>query len=226
MKNSVFLAFCLLIFSGLVMAHALFKEHLSPVRFLEAKLERAEREKRESDFRSQLAAYQLADYQQQVATLLPDVLKTLPANEKNYPLRQLASVVTSNDSLAIERASSLMEKGKGMFRKQEYGDSNRVFEDLINRYPDSVHIIEAHLLLAEGQYQLKEFEASVATIERMIDLFPESELTGFALLRLGAVFEAQDRLEDAGDIYKAILANFNESELQKQARASLKGVQL
>lgn len=226
MKNSVFLAFCLMIFSALIMAHALFKEQLSPVKLLEARLERVEREKREFEFRSQLAAYQLADYQQQIATLIPSALRSPLSPERDYPLRQLASVVSGADSLAIERASSLMEKGKRAFRSQDYGKSNRLFEDLIGRYPESVYIIEAHLLLAEGQYQLKEFEASVATIDRMIDLFPESELTGFALLRLGGIFEVQDRLEDAGDIYRAVLANFNEAELQRQAKASLKGVQL
>lgn len=214
-------------FSVLITAHALFKEQLSPVKFLEIKLEREEQERRQAQFMAQLASSQLADYQQQVATLLPGAIKDLPpAATQTYQLRQLASVVGAQDRLPIERASSLMEKGKASFRGGDYGEANRIFEELINRYPESVHIIEAHLLLAEGQFQIKEYESSVATIERMIDLFPESELTGFALLRLGGIFEVQDRLEDAGDIYKAVLANFNEPQLQKQARASLQGVQL
>ena len=97
---------------------------------------------------------------------------------------------------------------------------------MIDRYPESLHVAEAHFLLAEGQYRLKEYDSSVATIEKMVDLFPENELTGFALLRLGSVFEKQDRLEDASDIYQAVLGNFKQTDLVHQAQASLKAVKL
>jgi hypothetical protein len=60
----------------------------------------------------------------------------------------------------------------------------------------------------------------------MVTVYPENELTGYALMRLGKIFEIQNRLEDAGDIYRAVLANFKQPALQKQASANLKAVEL
>ena len=192
---------------------------------IEKRLEFVEREKREVEFRNQLEAHRLADYQQQVATLMPEALKG-KGIEEGYPLRQLASVVSQSDSIQIERASSLFEKAKAAFRAKEFEESNGMLRELISKYPDSAHVVEANFLLAEGQYQLGDFDASVETIEKMIALFPESELTGFALLRLGRIFEKQDRLEDAADIYRAVSANFKQPEILRQAQTSLKAVAL
>lgn len=227
MKNSVFLIFSLILFCAFISLHALFKDSLSPIPRLEAEIERLDRERERADFKAMLLAYQLADYQQHVATLLPEAM-----NGKDpgiaYPLRRLASVmgVGRNGSLVIERASGLLERGKEKFRARRYDAANAEFEKLLRLYPDSVHQLEARFLLAEGQFQLKEFEAATETIEGMIDLYPESVLTGFALLRLGGIFELQERLEDAADIYRAVRENFSEPRLLEQARVALKAVDL
>jgi TolA-binding protein len=225
MKNAWFLSFILVLVIGYVGLNGFLREKMSPATRLEKQLALVERERKIAEFRQQLAAHQLADYQQQVATLMPDALQG-KGLEEGYPLRQLASVITQSDSIQIERASSLFEKAKKSFREKLFEDSNVMLVELINKYPDSVHVVEAHFLLAEGRYQLGELESSVETIEKMIALFPESELTGFALLRLGRVFEKQDRLEDAADIYRAVLSNFKQDEIARQAKVSLKQVAL
>jgi TolA-binding protein len=203
-----------------------FREALSPVHHLQSQIERAEKEKQEAEFRTELAQARLRDFQQQVATLLPKAIEGNKNEKLQYPLRQMASVVVGQKDFGIERASTLLERGKEAFRKQEFERSGEIFSDLIAKYPDSVHITEAYFLLAEGQFQLKDYEAAVATIDKLVLAYPENELTGFALLRLGRIFELQERLEDAGDIYKAVLGNFNQPSLKKQASLSLKGVQL
>lgn len=225
MKNAWFLSFTLVLVTGYVSLGGWIQQKMSPASRLEKQLALVDRERKIAEFRQQLAAHQLADYQQHVATLMPDALKGRGV-EDGYPLRQLASVVAASDSLQIERASSLFEKAKKSFREKLFEDSNAMLVELITKYPDSVHVVEAHFLLAEGQYQLGELETSVDTIEKMIALFPDSELTGFALLRLGRVFEKQDRLEDAADIYRAVLSNFKQDEITRQARVSLKAVAL
>lgn len=226
MKNSVFVTFCLLIVTGLVIVHALFRESLSPVGHLQSQVEVLEKEKRTAEFRAQLAQSRLADYQQDVATLLPSALKNQSQESLAYPLRQMASVTFAAEGLVMERASGLMEKGKQAFRDQAYSKAIRIFNDVIENYPDSSHIAEAHFLAAESQYLMRDFEASIATIEKMIDVFPDNELTGFALLRLAGIYETQDRIEDAGDVYRAVLANFKQPEILKQASISLKSVSL
>ena len=227
MKNSVFVAFCLVLVTALVSAHALFRHTLSPVKRMEKEIAALEKEKREADFKARLVAHQLADYQQHVATVLPDAMRD-NSDQTNYPLRQLASVIGGggDNGLEIERASGLMERAKAAFRLKNFDLSNSILQKVIDRFPDSAHVPEANFLLAEGQFQLKDYEASVMTIERMIDLYPENELTGFALLRLGSIFEIQERLEDAGDIYRAVITNFKRPDLVKQAGISLKAVAL
>lgn len=206
--------------------YALFKDRLSPVRRLEVQLKHTKRDQREAELQAQLNAFQIAEYQQELATLLPEAKKGKSFQE-TYRLRQLASVVSSETkNLQIERASGLFEEAKGLFRQKLYKESNLQFLRLIQLYPQSVHLVEAHFLLVEGLYQVDDFEAAIETIEKMLDLFPESVLTGFALLRLGKIFESHDRLEDAIEVYRAIESNYQNPDLLSQARASLKAVAL
>lgn len=219
------MSFSLILFSCLLGAHLLFREKMaSPDRF-QAHFAHLEEARDQAELRAKLVQHQLAEFQTQVATLMPEALK-MKAPEGAYPLRQLASVVTDSDSLNVERASSLFDRAKNKFRDQEFEESNRAFTELIEQYPESVHVVESYFLLAEGQYQARAFDESAATIEKMMTLFPENDLTGFALLRLGRIYEKQDRLEDATDIYRAVLSNFKKPELVHQAEVNLKAVAL
>jgi TolA-binding protein len=225
MRNSAFLVFILILFAGLVGLNGYLHQQFTPVGGLSKQIATLKEKNREAEFKRQLAQDQLRDFQNQVAVVLPGAIKG-KSIEDAYPLRQLASVVSKGDSLNIERASSAFEKAKSEFRDKHFEDTTALLVDLIERHPESSHIIEAHFLLAESRYQMGENERAVETIETMISLFPESELTGFSLLRLGKIFEKQDRLEDAADIYKSVLQNFKQPEIATQASASLKAVAL
>ena len=225
MRNSWFLVFILILFSGFLSFHGYLREQFAPSKNLRKQIAVLEEEKHRAELRSQLAYDQLAEFKSQVAVILPKADLQTP-NESNYPLRQLASVVAAGNPLVIERASSAFEKAKSEFRDKHFEDTSALLQDLIERHPESTHVIEAHFLLAESQYQMGENEKAVGTIETMISLFPESELTGFSLLRLGKIFEKEERLEDAADIYRSVLNNFQQTEITTQARAALKAVAL
>lgn len=225
MRNSWFLVYILILLSSLLAFHGELREQFSPSKNLQKQIAHLQEQKRQADLRSQLALDQLNDFKSQVAVLIPSALEQ-KTGDAGYPLRQLASVVAKGDQLKIERASSAFEKAKGEFREKHFEDTSVLLEDLITRHPDSVHVVEAHFLLAESQYQMGENEKAVGTIETMISLFPESELTGFSLLRLGKIFEKEERLEDAADIYRAILTNFKQPEISTQASLALKSVAL
>ena len=226
MKIPVLLTFCMMIVTGILSVHALFRDGLKPDKALHEKIAVLEREKREIEFQARLEQSRFSDYQQSVATVLPGALKGKTTESAAYPLRQLASVELESDPLLIERASSAMEQAKKTFLAKDFGTAAKEFEKIISIYPDSAYLPEAFFLKAECQYQLKDFEGAIASIDQMVDLYPDNELTGYSLLRLGSVFEAQERLEDAGDVYRAVLANFKQPEIAKQANASLKAVAL
>jgi TolA-binding protein len=226
----------MILFSGLVTLHALVRESLSPVLQLQNKINQMAHEKAQAEFRAELAASTLAEYQQHVATLIPGAAR-VPAAAKgaphetelqNYPLRQLASVVglDRGEKLIIERATGHMEKGKAAFRAGLFDEASVAFTEVIEKFPDSIHLAEAHFLLVESQFQIKNYEAAIETVEHMVEIFPESEMTGYSLLRLGKIYEIQDRLEDAADIYRAVIGNFKEEKLREQAQRLLKAVAL
>lgn len=228
MKKGVFLAYCLILAGLFTQAHLYSRYKFSGVEQLRVKVGYLERAVERERFRAELAAHELAEYRSAVATLIPGALNEATDQDSQYRLRNLASVVQAPDSdrLPLERASSQFEKGKARFREGSYEEAVVSFKDVIEKFPTSVHVAEAHFLLAEAQFQIKEYESCLATVESMITLFPESELTGFALLRLGKVYEYQDRLEDAIEVYKTVLKSYKDQPLLTQARLSLRAVEL
>jgi TolA-binding protein len=226
MKTPVFVSFCALMTVLIVALHGLMNDNHAPLEKLKAQMALVEKERSRAELRAQLLRHEIADFQNRVATLLPEAVHEV-SDPANYPLRQLASVIADpGDSILIERGSGLFEKAKTAFREKDFEGANQLLKSLLARYPESVHVPSAYFLLTEGHYQLKEYTDSIGNVERLIESYPENELTGFALLRLGHIFEAQERLEDAGDVYKSVLSNFTQTELLKQAQASLKAVTL
>ncbi len=226
MKRSVLAIFCLFLIMGFFNLYIFIQTQSNSVPELKVQNAKLEWELKNQELKTMLANYELEDYRQYLALVLPNEIRN--NSPANYQLRNLASVVKEplSDNLAIERASSLLSKAKKAFEGKDYVGSNKLLHNLIEDYPDSIHSVEAHFLLIEGQYQSQDFENCIASIDDMLTLYPENELTGYAMLRLGKIFESQDRVEDAVEVYKALIRDFKSEKLQSQARLSLKGVEL
>ncbi len=221
--SSVILLICLAILA----LRQTVSNDVNQVEILREKLAQAEKSAAEADFRERLALESTRETRETVAQVIPGALKNLPADSSTYSLRSVASVVNSTDAgLQIERASSLLERAKDEFRNKNFEVSNARLTKLLKLYPDTLHAPEARFLLAEGFFQAGEYEACIEIVEDMIRLYPESELTGFALLRLGRIYEGRDRIEDAAEVYRSIVTHFPQGELKRQAEVSLKAVDL
>lgn len=221
--SSVILLICL----GLIGLRAAVSRDDTEAQALRNRIAAVEKEVAEARFRERLALEENRETRDVIASQIPEVLKGLPVDSKSYQIRTVASVVNSSAKhLKIERASSLLERAKEEFRLRNFEESNLRLETLLKTYPDSLHGPEARFLLVEGYFQSKDFEACIEIVEQMIRLYPESELTGFALLRLGKIYEGRDRIEDAAEIYRSISVNFTQAELKRQAETSLKAVEL
>jgi TolA-binding protein len=233
MRNFGFITFCILLFAGFLQFYSFIHYKFSGIEVLRSEVSELKRSAQEEQLKAQLAQYQLEDYEQYVATVLPNEFKAYAASSENLqarlaPLRSLASIGPHSAAadIQIERASSLYERGRQAFASKKFDESNEIFTKLLSLYPSSIHAPDSYFLLAEGQFQSNDFEDTIKTIGTMVSLFPENELTGFALIRLGKIFESQERLEDAVDVYKAVLKSYPKVALQKQAQACLKAVQL
>ncbi len=196
----------------------------NPTPILNAKIERLQEQIDRQNLRSLVDQSQMEHFRQEVASALPPALKHVAETGRDYPLRNLASVTVqgNNPKLQALVASSLFETGRVLFRKGEYDRSNRIMEKMIDRYSHATQVVEAHFLLAEGQYQIGQLDAASATVDRMVELFPESELTGFALVRLGQIFEKRERYDEAIQLYRTVLKSFPFRSVASQAERSLR----
>ncbi len=226
MKTPVFASICIILFASYLQFYSFMRYKFSGIDGLKSEVAYLKSDLEKERFKGELAKFQHDDFKQHVATLVPQAVKSTQGKPENFQLRSLASVVSESPKVKFERASSLFEKAKQAFRAKKLEESNRSFAQIIKLYPESVHLIESHFLLAEGQFQAKEFEACLATVELMVAKFPEHDLTGYGLLRLGKVFEKQDRPEDAADVYQAVIRSYGDAGLKKQAKSLLQSVAL
>lgn len=227
-----FIVFILALTVGLVEVKAFFKTYFSEADALRDRVVQLDKRFRQENLRRELAAHQLAEFRQEVGRLLPGVIDSKSQNNNSYNLRNLASIVLSptrnlRSEMAIERSEILFERAKKDFKNNQFGDATKIFIRIVEQFPDSVNAVEAYFLLAESQFRSDDLDGCVRTLNSMITLFPESQLTGYGLLRLGKIYEGQDRFEDAALIYRTIGHSFKEDQkLVDLARVSLKAVEL
>ncbi len=207
----------------LFVAFTSFKNHFSGLRETKEMLTHTQTLLEQEKIKSSIAYYELENMRQNVAMVLPK--STI---SKDYPVRMLASV--SRDSLKkpLEGFSSTaaFNNAKKQFRDKNYKKSNALFADIIRTYKYSIHLPEAYFLLVEGLYQVSDYEKCLKELNVMIDQFPENELTGFGMIRMGQIFEKRERLDEAKSIYTSVLHSFENKELKKQAQFLLDKIDL
>jgi TolA-binding protein len=211
------LVICLQVYWGV-------REYVNPAPRLREQVAQLKAEIDRKDLGLMVRDQNLENFKAHVAATLPPSFEKIAAKAKDYPVRNLASISRkgSREKLDDLIAETLFETGKNLFRQKEYIRASRLFEKVINNHGYASQVPEALFLLSEAQYQLGQVEASSATIGRMMDLFPESELTGFALLRLGRIFEERDRYDEAVQIYRTVLKGFPYRTVATQAERSLR----
>lgn len=221
-QNAVFLIFSLSLTVGLLAVYSIFVGYFNGHEQYEVRLAQLEKQVEKERFNNTLLAYQIKDFQQTVAQVLPDNKKL----QAHYELKNLAAAVrapASDD--AIDLSGVLFAKGKRYFNGQEFDKAIREFSQLLEKYPLSAHGVEARFLIAESYYLKKDFRSSLSEIDQMVTQFPQHELTGFILLRMGQISESNNQTEEASEIYKTVAKNFKNEELRKQARKLAQSVE-
>lgn len=226
MKVHVYALVALGISTFLLGGYAYLKDHFHDPSPYHDRIGDLEEEVEREKFRLEISRLEHEEFRQSVATILPDALKD--NKEMNYPKRLLASVTQRQeaDYYRTLQANSLFVKAKALFRAKDYHASNPLFKKIIQDHSYSSHLAEAYFLLAEGHFQLSQYEQSVKVIKQMVQLYPETELTGFALLRLGKVYEFQDRPAEALQLYQTVLRSFPQRSVASQATQLIRSVNL
>ena len=146
MKSSNLAVFSLFLLMGFFNLYVFIQTQSNSVPELKVQNEKLRWQLKNQELKTMLAYFELEDYRQNLALLLPSEIKDNP--RANYQLRNLASVVKQPlaNSLEIERASSLLVKAKKSFGEKEYFESNKLLQNLIDDYPNSMHSVEAYFL--------------------------------------------------------------------------------
>ncbi len=219
--NTIFLVFSLSIAVGMLGVYSLFLQHFDGSDVYQKNIVQLRDQVERERLNNSLLTYQIKDFQQSVAQLLPDQKKL----QGNYELQNLASVVRlpAND-VGLELSSVIYEKGKKHFNKSSYDAAIREFYKLLDKYPLSSHAVEARFFIAESYFLKGDFRNSLASIDQMVTHFPQHDLTGFILLRMGQISEYNNQTDEASEIYQTVMKNFSNKTLQEQAKKLAQGV--
>jgi TolA-binding protein len=205
-------------------AYGLFRSHFSGLNEARVEITQLEKELQGKALENSLLAFQINDLRQNVAQNIKDFdfkndeySKYMAENFKNS-----FRVPASEDK--IDFSAAWIERGKLKFREKNYSEASVIFGKVLAQYPASSLATEAHFLLVESWFLQGQYQQSITKIEEMLELYPESELTGFAMLRMGQIFQDRHRDDDAAEIYRTILRSFSNKDLQKQAQLLLTSV--
>lgn len=214
-QNSLFVVFCLCLTIGLVAVYGVFIDYFNGHQEYEMRLSLMENQVKKERFNNSLLTYQLKDFQQTVAQALPDNKKL----QARYDLKGIASAVRAPASeAAIDLSPVLFERGKKSFTAHNYEKAIKEFNDLLEKYPLTAHGVEANFFIAESYFLKKDFRNCLSAIDSMVTQYPDNDLTGFILLRMGQISEYNNQVDEASEVYNTVLKNFKNEDLKKQAR--------
>ncbi len=228
MKTTVFVSYCLALTTVMTAFYGQARQYFNrPDPYLH-RIEKLKESVASEQFKLLMTQAEFEDFRQHVATLLPGVIKQKGPGEKSYQYRNLASVVEKNtsDAVAGMKAKQLFEEGKRYFRAHQYDRAIDTFTEVIGRHAYSAYVVEAMFLQLEANFQIRHFDECVAIMNKMLDLYPASELTGYAMLRVGKVYEFENRHDQAIQLYQTVLQVFPQRDIAGLANDSLRAVQL
>jgi TolA-binding protein len=218
-SHGLFLVFCLMLVIGLMHSFHRFQNYFSPEKDLRRQISRMDADLARQKLQVALAENQLRDYQYQVAQVLPEQLSKAKNSEK-YQLRSLASVSRKSFD-AFDFSGGLMDEAKNKFNQKRYDQAIKTLKTLMDQYPASPRVIEAHFFMAESLYLLGKTQECLDVIEQMMAVFPDHELTGYIMLRMGQVLEERSRLDEATSVYETVQNSFADNKLLAQQAAQL-----
>lgn len=217
----------LISFALMAQVYTLYKMHFSGADYHQSRANLFQKELAQEQLSHELTRYEFELFRQDVAAVIPAITRYKDLGERWYPQRNLASVVMKQNPEKLLQVSSarIFNEGRQYFKQRKYSEAAEKLSQFVQKYSFSIHIVEAHLLLAESHFQLRQLDRSIRVIDAMITHFPENEMTGFSLIRLGQIFETQERQQEAAGIYKTVMQAFKDPQVVAQARSALQNLQ-
>lgn len=220
--NQIFYTFCLVLTTGILWVYFLFAGHFNSGWEFQKEAKALQENLEDSRFQVAVLKHQMRDLEQTVAAILPqqNLAKNEVVDNLMMTLRAPASVP------AMDLSSVILEKGKKLFQEKKFSKAVEEFEKIKDKYPSSAYLVQSKFFLAESLFLQREFKRCVEVIDEMILQYPDHELTGFILLRLGQISEHNNQTEEAQEIYRTVLKNFPQKPLKEQAQILIQNLEI
>lgn len=225
-SNSLFLIVCLSLTVGLLAGYNEFTDYFNQGKEYQIQVQHLQKKVEKEELKNALLRHQLVDFKQSVAVALPPN-SVIRDQIVHYEFANFASGLRVPASEAqLDLSGTLFEKGKKLFSEQKYEKSIKEFRRLLEEYPLSRYKVESHFFIAEAYFLQKDYKTSLDMIDQMVQQFPDNDLTGFVMLRMGQISELNNRLEEASEVYKTVQHSFKNSQLRLQAHKMIEGIQI
>lgn len=218
-KSTLFFNFSFLLFCGLVLGFIHLKNYflLDPVADHEVAAMRSEIS--ELRMKNQMLSFQLQDFQVNVARLIEES----PGLQKTMMAKNFTAVSRSPSSLPPMDMSSVLIQGlKVRFSENDFKSVVKEAERLVSKYPTSPYVVESYFFMAEAYFKMQKFEKVADVVEIMGEHYPDHILTGFILLRLGQIYEMNNKTDEAQEVYRVVQKEFRQAEIQNQVSRLIK----
>lgn len=111
-----------------------------------------------------------------------------------------------------ESAEKLYNNARDEFAERKFKDAIKDFEEVERQHPYSPWATHAQIMSAYASYQIEDFDATIATLERFVKLYPNNESTAYAYYLTALCYYEQ--ISDVG----------RDQKITEQALAALREV--
>ncbi|MCB0348021.1 MAG: hypothetical protein KDD37_04260 [Bdellovibrionales bacterium] len=201
--------------------HSHFNGTYSGKQFYQEKVSKLQEDLDRSELEVALMEKRQFDYQQSIAMQLPSMLKKDPYNARN-----IASVISDKKgAIEFDNKFEKLEAAKKYFNEGHFEEVVDELEPIYKDSPEHPLAPEVSFLLMEANHFLGKREEAAVIIRSMLQLYPESYLTGYALLRLAEYFVQEGDERKAKYLYQFISEKFNyDPQIVKSATEGLRRV--
>jgi TolA-binding protein len=188
-----------------------FNKYFDGSDFERARVARLEKKLQQNEHMLARSTFLFSEYKD---ALVAQGIKIDSTTKWSDPRRAIASVMADSDYRdlpKIQPGSQTLNKGKELFVAGDFKRSSELLDDFIRQNPDHPDLPEAAYLLVESFYMTGQIDRCINEVDFLTVHFPETEYSALALVRLGKIFESQDRADEAIEIYELVIKNFKNS---------------
>lgn len=111
--------------------------------------------------------------------------------------------------------------GRARMEKKQYREAFSLFDEMVNRYPESALADNAVYWMGECYYGLKDWRAALETFQRVLDQYPYGNKVPAATLKRGYVQEQLGDLDAAIASMQEVISRFPDSDEAAIAKRKL-----